>query len=113
MEHIFARCGRAARAKRDFFFTDQFFWQDGLLILMVQVSKQSFLGGLCSDRNTFSRAAGARRARSEKFSRQCFLFAEAVPTSYRTQNSVHKQQSSSGHYIYYNIDIISHKSKLL
>ena len=34
---------------------------------MVQVSKQSFLGGLCSEQNAFSRAAGVRCARSEIF----------------------------------------------
>ena len=72
---------------------------------MAQVSKQSFLGGLCSDRNTFSRAAGARRARSEKFSRQCFLFAKTVPTSYRTPASVHGVPNSSERYTYYNIDL--------
>ena len=31
---------------------------------MVQASKQSFWGGLCSERNAFLRAAGTRRARS-------------------------------------------------
>ena len=72
---------------------------------MVQVSKQSFKGGLCSEWNAFSRAAGARRARSEKFSRQCFLFGEAVPTSHHPQNSVHKHESSFAQNIYYNIDI--------
>ena len=38
-----------------------------LTYLMVHSSKQSFLGGLCSERNTFSRAAGVRCARSGIF----------------------------------------------
>ena len=34
---------------------------------MVQISKQSFLGGLCSEHNAFSRGAGVRCARSKNF----------------------------------------------
>ena len=50
---------------------------------MVQASKQSMLGTLCSDGNTFSHPVGARRARGEIFFCHCILFAEAFPTSYR------------------------------
>ena len=53
---------------------------------MVQGSNPSFSGHLCSDRNTFLRAAGAR---SEIFFHYWFLFIKTVPTTYRTVKSVH------------------------
>ena len=40
-----------------FFLHASIFFPRCQLILMVQSSKQSFIGGLCSERNTFSRAA--------------------------------------------------------
>ena len=82
-------CGRTARVKRDFFPWVNFFCRYGQLILMVQASKQSSWGGLCSGRNTFWRAAGARCARSEIFFHHWFLFIKTVPTTYRTAKSVH------------------------
>ena len=72
---------------------------------MVQVSKPSFLGGLCSDRNTFSRAAGARRARSENFPRIYQFYAKTVPTSYRTSKSVHRHPKLAPQNAYYYIDL--------
>ena len=55
---------------------------------MAQVSKQSLLGGLCSERNTFLRAAGARRVRTKKGLLHDHFYAKTVPTTYRTPKSV-------------------------
>ena len=49
---------------------------------MLQVSKQSFLGGLCSDRNTFSRTVA--RAKRDFFS-QIFFFAKMINLFYRSK----------------------------
>ena len=51
---------------------------------MFLVSKQSFLSGLYSERNAFSRTAGARIARSGIFFHGSISFAETVPTRYHT-----------------------------
>ena len=73
-------CALRAHGVREVrFFMNQFI----LLILTVQVSNKSFLSGLCSDQNTFLRAAGVRRARSVIFFHGSISFAETVPTRYR------------------------------
>ena len=51
---------------------------------MHQVSKQSFLGRLCSERNAFSRAAGAPGARSGIFFHGSISFVKTVPMRYHT-----------------------------
>ena len=62
-----------ARGKREFYHGSIFFYQDGLLILLVQVSKQSFWGGLCSEKSMFSRAAGVRLVVSKNFTSKTHL----------------------------------------
>ena len=59
-----AHHGRTVRAK-GFFFMNIFFCQGCQIVLMFQVSKQSFLGGLCSEQNTFSCATAALCVRSD------------------------------------------------
>ena len=61
-------CARRARGAREANFFPQIYFVcwDWQLILMVQVAEQSFWGRLCSGRNTFSHAAGARRANFKK-----------------------------------------------
>ena len=49
---------------------------------MVQISKQSFWGRLCSERNPFSRAAGARRANFK------FFFSDSLMSSQMLSNDV-------------------------
>ena len=51
---------------------------------MYQISKQSFLGGLCSKWNTFSRAAGARRANFKFFLQILKFTPDCYPTMYYT-----------------------------
>ena len=75
---------RQAREARFFFSRIIFFCQDVQLILMHQVSKQSFLGRLCSKRNAFPRAAGAPGARSGIFFHESISFVKTVPTRYQT-----------------------------
>ena len=48
------------------------------MFLMMQVSKQAFLGGLCSEWNMFLRAVGARCARSVNFFHELISFAKMV-----------------------------------
>ena len=50
----------------------------------LSASKQSFLGGLLSERNAFLRAAGVRGARSGIFFHGSISFVETVPTRYHT-----------------------------
>ena len=63
---------------------------------MVWSSKQSILGGLCSEQNAFSRAAGAQGARSGIFFHGSISFAKTVPTSYRTPAYIHIRRKASG-----------------
>ena len=73
MQNAFSRSAGAPCARSENFFKD-FFYQELLqLILMHQISKQSFLGRLCSERNAFLRAAGAPCARSGFFFMDQFL----------------------------------------
>ena len=51
---------------------------------MIGSSKKSFGVSLCSERNTFSRAAGARAREAGFFFHGSIFFAETVPTRYRT-----------------------------
>ena len=78
------RAPRARQAREARIFFKNFFCQDVQLILMHQVSKQSFLGRLCSKRNAFSRAAGAPGARSGIFFHESISFVKTVPTRYHT-----------------------------
>ena len=85
LARLWARPG-ARRAWSGIFFPwVNFFCRYGQLILMVQASKLSFWGGLCSGRNTFSRAAGARRANFNfffqilKFAHKCYLTRYYTP----------------------------------
>ena len=71
---------------------------------MVQVSKLSFEGGLCSDWNAFSRATGVRRVRSDSLPWYGHFYSKTVPTSYRTPKSVQNPPRTPVHYIYYYID---------
>ena len=68
------RALRTSGARKAVIFHESiYFCRDGKLILMVQVSRQSFLGGICSDWNTFSRIAGAVRVRSGIFFMNQFI----------------------------------------
>ena len=49
---------------------------------MVRSSKKSFCCGLCSERNTFLRAAGVRRARSGIFLHELNFFTETFKLFY-------------------------------
>ena len=72
---------------------------------MVQMSKMSFWGLLCSNQNTFSRTAGVRRARACERPSCVHMGGEAVPMSYRTPNLDHDHPRSDVRYIYYYIDV--------
>ena len=61
-------------------------------------------------KNTFSRTAGARRARSESLPWHDHFYNKTVPTSYRTPASVHTHPNGCEQNIYYYIDKVDFSS---
>ena len=71
---------------------------------MVRSSKKLFWCGLCSERNTFSSAAGVRRARSGIFFHELnfftktfklFYWSEALKSRFEVAYVVHKTRLSA------------------